>query len=70
MVYKGPNSQSNFTQKIDMGFETVGNERCIKEFKLNDSIPSVIMLLSGSLTLNRCVLSLNGVAAHMTEKIP
>lgn len=70
MVYKGPVSTSTFTQKIDMNYEKVGNERCIKEFKLNDTLPSVIMLLSGTLTLNRWVLSLNGVAANMTEKIP
>jgi len=70
MIYKGPNALTTFTQKIDMNFETVGNERWIKEFKLNESIPSAIMLLSGSLTLNRCVLSLHGVAPHLTQKVP
>ncbi|CAI2360731.1 unnamed protein product [Moneuplotes crassus] len=70
MVYKGPTATSTFIQKIDMNYEKVGNERCIKEFKLNEGLPSAIMLLSGSLSLNRCVLSLNGVATNMTEKVP
>jgi parallel beta-helix repeat protein len=79
MIFKGPNSQSAFTQKVDMNYEKVGNEECINEFHMYKTknnftspkkIPAVILAMSGNLSLNRCVLSLNGVAAHMTEKIP
>jgi hypothetical protein len=85
MIYKGPNSQNKFTQKIDMNYEMIGNGRCMSEYNLktvkkrpdgltietpNLFLPCVILQLSGSLTLQRCVLSLNGVSSHMTEKIP
>lgn len=46
---------------------------CISEnngFTSPHKIPAVMLVMSGHISLNRCVLSLNGVAAHMTEKIP
>lgn len=70
MLCKGPNSETKFTQKIDMNYEKIGNEKCFLEFKMATSMPCVFMLKSGILTLNRCVLSLNGIASHMNQKIP
>jgi len=70
MVHMGPNFQNNFTQKIDMNYEKEGNSKCMAEFNFNSAIPGVLRILSGNVTLNRWVLSLNGVAAFLTEKVP
>jgi hypothetical protein len=70
MIHMGPNSQTMFTQKIDMNYETEGNAKCMIEFNLAKSVPGVLKIISGNVTLNRCVLSLNGVAPHLTEKVP
>lgn len=34
MIYKGPNSINTFTQKINMNYEMIGNNKCMTEFKL------------------------------------
>ena len=70
MIFKGPNIESTFTQKLKMNFEDEGNPYCIKEFKLDVNMRCVLMVVKGKAVLNRCLLSLNGVSAHLSEKIP
>ena len=39
MIYKGPNTETLFTQKIDMNYEKDGNLKCIQEFNIdNDTV--------------------------------
>lgn len=70
MIYKGPNTETLFTQKIDMNYEKEGNYKCIQEFNIDDGMRCVLILLSGMLHMRNCLFSLNGAAPHMTEKIP
>ena len=70
MIYKGPNTETLFTQKIDMNYEKDGNLKCIQEFNIDNDMRWVLILLSGNLNMKNCVFSLNGAAPHMTEKIP
>ena len=70
MIYKGPNKEATFTQKIDMNYESEGNHKCILEFYMSKDMQCIVLLLAGQLTCNRCLMSLDGVAAHITEKVP
>ena len=38
LMFKGPNKEATFTQKIDMNYENEGNEKCIQEFYINKSM--------------------------------
>ena len=70
MIYKGPNTETLFTQKIDMNYEKEGNIKWIQEFNIDNDMRWVLILLSGMLYMRHWLMSLNGAASHMTEKIP
>lgn len=55
-----------------MGFEKTGNEQCFKEFKLHDkdNIFCIILLASGTLNMQGCTLSLDGIFKETHKKVP
>ncbi len=61
MILKGPNKDNdtkNFV--VDMDFEMVGNEKCMREFFTHkpEEMYCIILVRSGTLRLNGCMLSL------------
>lgn len=61
MILRGPNRDtSNKNFAVNMAFETVGNERCMKEFFAHkpEEMYCIVLLRSGTVKLNGCTLSL------------
>jgi hypothetical protein len=61
MLLKGPdrdNDPRNF--QVDMNFEMVGNDQCMREFFTHkpEEMYSIILVRSGTLRLNGCTLTL------------
>jgi hypothetical protein len=73
MLFKGKNMDDYMqTQQVDMNFEKTGNEQCFREFKLHDhgKLFCIIILISGTLIMNDCTLSLDGIFKENHRKVP
>lgn len=73
MLFRGPNrelSANNFS--CDMHFERVPNEKCMNEFFTHkpEELYCLILVRSGSLILNGCTLSLDGLQKETYRKVP
>ena len=61
MLLKGPNRDFDVRNfQVDMNFEMVGNEKCMREFFTHkpEEMYCIILVRSGTLRLNGCTLSL------------
>lgn len=73
MLLKGPNKDSDPQSfQADMEFEKMGNEKCMLEFFTHkpDEMYCIILLKSGTLRLNKCTLSLDGIFRETYRKVP
>ena len=64
MILRGPNKDSDpWSYQAEMDFEDHGSEKCMLEFFTHkpDEMYTVILLKSGTLKLNGCTISLDGI---------
>ena len=73
MLLKGPDVDSEPRSfQAEMLFENHGSEKCMLEFFTHkpDEMFTVILLKSGNLKLNGCVISLDGIFKETYRKVP
>lgn len=56
--------------QVNIEFEMKGSANVIKEFYVKDGMSCVIMVKTGILKLNNCILSLDGLPKDMHRKVP
>ena len=72
MLLRGPNKDADITSfQVSSHFEYSANEKAMKEFFAHkpDDIYCIILLRSGNLRINGCILSLDGVFKETHKKI-
>lgn len=57
-----------FQEYID--FDIYGSKSVIQEFYIKDGMNSIILLKSGILKMNNCILSLDGMNKEIHRKVP
>ena len=73
MILLGPNKDDNpMSFQAEMDFENFGSEKCMLEFFTHkpDEMYTVILLKSGTLQLNGCIISLDGIFKETYRKVP
>ena len=73
MILKGPNKDADpRSYQAEMDFEKHGSEKCMLEFFTHkpDEMYTVILLKSGILKLNGCIISLDGIFKETYRKVP
>ena len=51
-------------------FDMYGSDNAIKEFYVKDGINSIVLVKSGILKMNNCILSLDGLTKEIHKKVP
>ena len=72
MILLGPNKDDNpMSFQAEMDFENFGSEKCMLEFFTHkpDEMYTVILLKSGTLQLNGCIISLDGIFKETYRKV-
>ena len=73
MILRGPNKDSDpWSYQAEMDFEDHGSEKCMLEFFTHkpDEMYTVILLKSGILKMNGCIISLDGIFKETYRKVP
>lgn len=71
MMLTGPNKELDMkAYQESVVFDNYGSENCIKEFYVKDSMYCIIMVKSGILKMNNCILSLDGCSRETHRKVP
>jgi hypothetical protein len=71
MILTGPNKELDmkaYQEFID--FDDYGSDNVIKEFYVKEDMFSIIMVKSGILKMNNCILSLDGCTRETHRKVP
>lgn len=73
MLLKGPNKDADIHSfQVHSDFEKTPSEKCMKEFFAHkpDDLYCIILLRSGTLRLNGCTMSLDGMHKETHKKVP
>lgn len=73
MLLQGPNKDADINSfQVGSDFEMKANEKCMKEFFAHkpDDLYCIILVRSGTLRMNGCTLSLDGIFKETHKKVP
>lgn len=71
MMLTGPNKELDMkAYQESVQFDQYGSEHCIREFYVKDDMYCIVMVKSGILKMNNCILSLDGIARETHRKVP
>ena len=71
MMLTGPNKELDMKAYQEcVQFDQYGSEHCIREFYVKDDMYCIVMVKSGILKMNNCILSLDGCARETHRKVP
>ena len=67
----GPNKELDMkAYQENVEFDMFGSLHCIREFYVKDNMYCIIMVKSGILKMNNCILSLDGCTRETHRKVP
>jgi molybdenum cofactor biosynthesis enzyme len=67
----GPNKELDMkAYQEQISYDTYGSASVIKEFYVKDSMYCLVMVKSGILKMNNCILSLDGLSRETHRKVP
>jgi hypothetical protein len=71
LLMTGPNRELDMkVYQENIEFDKYGSDNCIREFHLNEDMYCIIMVKSGILKMNNCILSLDGCCKETHRKVP
>ena len=71
LMLTGPNKELDMkAYQETIQFDMYGSKNCISEFYVKDNMYSLIMVKSGILKMNNCILSLDGLTRETHRKVP
>lgn len=71
MILTGPNKELDMkAYQENVQFDMFGSSNVIREFYVKESMYCIIMVKSGILKMNNCILSLDGCTRETHRKVP
>jgi hypothetical protein len=71
MLLTGPNKEMDMkTYQENIEFDMYGSSNVITEFYVKENMFTVIMVKSGILKMNHCIISVDGISKETHRKVP